>query len=297
MKQPGTCPTRRVFASSPLLTFVLITFGVTWIGWVPVAILSHVRDSRILANPLVSLSPFAFGPTAAGIIVTGMTEGRAGVRRLMRRVVAWRVRIGWYLVVLFLPLMTFLLAGYLKAAVSRVPMDFTHTAIRVQYPDLSPLVLLVPALIAGVLWGPINEEIGWRGYALPYLQRRLSPFVASIVLGIMWGLWHLPLFWIKGMVQSEMPIFAFMVSILVNTFLYTWVHNNTSGSILMAIIMHNTFNTFTAYVPIAPIDWWTILVTATVVAAAVLSGPKAWFKTSVDDDLRQQIGRMFNDAG
>jgi membrane protease YdiL (CAAX protease family) len=92
--------------------------------------------------------------------------------------------------------------------------------------------------------GPLGEELGWRGYALPRLSAAQTPLIASIIVGILWGLWHLPLFWIRDSIQADIPIAWFMVSIVAESILYTWVYRHTQGSVLLVGLFHAAINTW-----------------------------------------------------
>jgi len=110
--------------------------------------------------------------------------------------------------------------------------------------QLMPQIMVI-ALIA------VGEEIGWRGYALPWLQQRYSALTASLILGVVWGFWHYPGSLIGVAVPSGMPFSAFMLWVVLATILMTWVYNHTQ-SILLAIIMHATANAAFNYLPLLP---------------------------------------------
>ncbi|MEJ5293002.1 MAG: CPBP family intramembrane glutamic endopeptidase [Candidatus Methanosuratincola sp.] len=104
--------------------------------------------------------------------------------------------------------------------------------------------LIIPFAFAYIflLGGPLQEEFGWRGYALEVLQQKWSAFASSAVLGAVWGAWHLPLFYIQGTIQSQTPIWGFFVLIISGAFLFTWIYNNTGGSVLAVMIYHTMNN-------------------------------------------------------
>ncbi len=253
----------------PLVTFVLLAFGIAWVGWIPAALFGPIP------SPLYTLSLNACGPTLAALIVTGLTDGREGLRRLWRRVIAWRFGARCYLFILVSPALLFTAGGLLRSWLGGEPFAWSNAAVYGQAP-INPWLLLPVLLVTGLIIGPLNEEIGWRGFALPHLQRRRSPLVATLILGVLWGAWHLPLFYVAGMSQAAQPILPFLVSVLVNSFFYTWLHNHTGGSILPAILLHDTFNTSSAYVPAAPSEWPVIGVTALAVLLIILSNRSSW---------------------
>ena len=106
---------------------------------------------------------------------------------------------------------------------------------------------LIGMLLMALIVGPLAEEFGWRGFALDPLQARWSSLSASFIVGIFWWAWHIPLFFMSGMLQSEWGLgtasfWAFAVTVLALSILYTWVFNNTKCSILSAILLHFMYN-------------------------------------------------------
>ena len=149
-------------------------------------------------------------------------------------------------------------------------------------PELSalfnPLSIAVAFVFIFFLGGPFQEEWGWRGYALDRLQAKWSAFSSSIVLGVLWGSWHLPLFFISGSIQSQTPFWGFMILITCGTTLFTWIWNNTGGSILAVMLFH-TMNNLSFFVfPTLETSYGGLylLVLNVVLAAAILMawGPK-----------------------
>jgi membrane protease YdiL (CAAX protease family) len=226
----------------PLTSYFAIAFLGTW---VVEAIFLLSRDGLGLLpyrSPLeqfttVSIGTFS-GPAMGAFVVTAVIEGKEGVARLARRIVLWRAGLIWYLFVLVgLPaiqtLGTIVLPGVLASA----------TAMSV-LPELASYAVffVYPALIIG---GPLGEEIGWRGFALPRLQEKFGPMMASLLLGVLWAFWHWPI-WISG--QWAQPtlgnIATYIFWITAANFIYTWVFNNTRGSILMAILVHASMDAF-----------------------------------------------------
>jgi len=176
--------------------------------------------------------------------MTGVTEGRAGIGRLLRRFVLWRVGLGWYLFVLvgipaILVLSVIVLPGVLGS--------FQGLA------TLAPLPLLFLAVYGFFLSGPLGEEPGWRGFALPRLQSLHGPLVGSLILGVLWSLWHLPLFFTPWNTLTTFNIVVFVLATTCLSIIYTWVFNNTKGSLLIAILLHWSFDLSTLIVaPLFP---------------------------------------------
>ena len=230
-----------LLARYPLTSFFVMAYAFAWIVELPV-VLSETGTGLLpytLPKPVVAILIIAAtftGPTVAAFIMTGVTEGRAGIRRLLRRYVQWRVGIQWYLFVLLGIPVIVLLGGIVVPG-----------ALESFQPIILPLLLAYPLafLMTFLLGGPLGEEPGWRGFALPRLQRRNGPLVGSIILGVLWAFWHFPLFW-SGVwtppTLANMVMFVVMITAL--TIIMTWVFNHANGSLLITMLMHASFNTF-----------------------------------------------------
>lgn len=245
---------RRLIAARPLTAYFALAFGLMWLFVLPLG-LSRSHGSGLLpfdlsdalGSALYLLGTFA-GPTVAALIVTGVEEGRAGVVRLLKRVAQWRARPRWYLVALGVNLLIWLLSyaallgpAVLVAAVTRWPLL---------------LSTFLPLVAFGIILPSIAQEPGWRGFALPRLQRRFGPIGASLALGTLHGLWHLPALMTVNFGPLPLANYVpFMLTAALATFIYTWVYNNTGGSILLAILLHAASN--------ASVGWLTALLSET----------------------------------
>jgi membrane protease YdiL (CAAX protease family) len=169
-----------------------------------------------------------FGPAAAAIIVTAITDGPTGVRALYQRVAIWRVGPRWYAVALGLPALLSLGVVGLSLALG-APAE-------VRFNELSPLALILFFLVIG-------EELGWRGYALPRLQTRYGALGASLILGLLWAGWHLPNQLIPGLEFYSYGFGAFALYVVPMTVLFTWLARETRASVLLAWLFHGAINT------------------------------------------------------
>ena len=229
-------PYKGLLARHPLVFFFIFAYAGTWLLEMPYILSEDGSGLLPYSSPLlIWTSPVTIftGPFLAAFIMTGVTEGRAGIGRLLRRFVLWRVGLGWYLFVLIvIPLILVLSVIVLPGALG----SFQGLA------TLAPLPLLFLAVYVFFLSGPMGEEPGWRGFALPRLQALHGPLVGSLILGVLWGLWHLPLFFTPW---NELTTFNVVVYVLATTcfsIIYTWVFNNTKGSLLIAILLHWSFD-------------------------------------------------------
>ncbi|WP_022883612.1 CPBP family intramembrane glutamic endopeptidase [Glaciibacter superstes] len=222
----------------PLISFFVIAFALAWLIEVPLALSANGILPFTLPEPAIAITIAiaTFAPTASAFIVTGLTEGKAGVVGLLRRYVRWRAGIQWYLFV-FLGIPAIVLMGAIV-----VP-----GAIASFHPVIAPLLAAYPLafLMTFLLGGPLGEEPGWRGFALPRLQEATGPLVGSVILGVLWALWHFPLFWSGVWTPPTLPnMVMFIVMITALTIIMTWVFNHVNGSVLITMLMHATFNTF-----------------------------------------------------
>jgi uncharacterized protein len=220
-------------ASADLAAYFVLAHALSWLILVPAG-LGLLPDSS--ASVLAWLPPF--GPAVAAFVVTGLTGGRPAVRQLLRRLVQWRVGVGWYLLVLIgIPLVE-LLGAF--AVLGTVPLEDLAQNWPVIFASYLPAVLYV-AIFTGM-----GEEPGWRGFALPRLQDRHGPLVGTAVLSVIWAAWHLPNVLFGG--WTGLSFSLWMALTLASAFIYTWVYNNTGGSILLAALLHGAINGGTALV-------------------------------------------------
>ncbi|MEM2893985.1 MAG: type II CAAX endopeptidase family protein [Candidatus Bathyarchaeia archaeon] len=220
-----------------LCLFFLVTFIFSWLFWVPQALVSMglLSIPSIFVGFLFSpFNPAAFGPFISAFFLTYLGEGRRGVVNLLKRGLDYKFKRRWYIpIFLFFPIITG--CALLLAILSGEAI-----------PELSvlsnPLMVAIGFVYIFFLGGPFQEEWGWRGYALDRLQARYTSLVSSLLLGVIWGAWHLPLFFISGTIQSQTPIWGFMILIICGTILFTWIYNNTGGSILAVMLFHTMNN-------------------------------------------------------
>src|SRR5207249_1526063 len=184
--------------------------------------------------PMLTSVLGTFGPSLAAVILFSVTAGKKGVAALLWRLVLWRVSLQWYAFVLLWPAILSLAASGLAMLFGSAAPDFAHppilrfASLPSEVKGIGLLVLLPIAFLQQFFLGSsMGEELGWRGYALPRLQARQSALLASIVLGLLWGLWHLPLFLTQGDARASIPFEWWMAGIVLAAIVYTWVYNHT----------------------------------------------------------------------
>lgn len=224
-------------ARHPLVAYFAIAFAGTWALGIPMALsngfnLFPLPDVTFL---LMFILAIYTGPFLAALLVTRAVEGRAGVRRLFRRAVQWRVGLPWYLAALFSFLLIWLVAYSLlmNGAPLRELLD-------------NPLLLVaafLPWLLQGLIIPSLGEELGWRGFAFPRLQAQNGPVIGTLILGALQGLWHLPMLFtpLLGPFSLE-KLITFVLTAIGAVFLYNWVFNNARGSVWIAILIHAASN-------------------------------------------------------
>lgn len=222
-----------------LVGYFALAFGLSWLGWLPVVLAKNGLGVLPITLPFTLfavLTTFG-GPTVAAFVMTGVTEGRTGVRTLLRRYTQAKFGIGWYaLIVLGVPF-AFLLAS--KVALGAAPWH-TLTAKAPLFVNAYPLLL-----IFSLFTGPLGEEPGWRGFALPRLQMKLGPVAGSLVLGVLWATWHAPLFLLPewhGTGPVGPFVLAFFGWVVPFSIIMTWIYNRTGGNLVASILAHDALN-------------------------------------------------------
>ena len=252
-------PSKGLLARHPLVFFFIIAYAGTWLFELPYVLSEYGSGLLPFSSPvLLWTSPISIfvGPFLAAFVMTGVTEGRAGVRRFLRRFVLWRVGLRWYLFVLVGVLALFVLSLIVLPGVLG-----SFQGLGALLPPLSLLGWFVYAFFPG---GALGEEPGWRGFALPRLQSLHGPLLGSLILGPLWGLWHLPLFFTPWNELTALNVVGYILTTTCLAIMYTWVFNNTKGSVFIAVLLHATFNWTTVAVgPLFPapiIDEYGLLV-------------------------------------
>jgi uncharacterized protein len=182
----------------------------------------------------------SFGPMTAALLLTGLTEGQDGMRDLLRRIFKWRVAGRYYAFAILGPMGLFALAYLLNRIVTGVWPDLSLLG----QPDYLPTITPLGTLALWLFTYSLGEETGWRGFALPHLQKNRPATTATLILALFWACWHLPAFFYRDtyidLGTLGFPMFAF--SILFTTMVFTWLYNSTGGSVWMAILFHAVFN-------------------------------------------------------
>lgn len=219
----------------PVLFFYLLAFAISWLGWLPMVFASH--GVPWLQHPvfrMLLLLPAA-GPTLAAVIVQRVLVGRTETGVWFRSLWRWRIKRKWIIVAIGLPAVTVLAARGLAQA-------FHLPGVRLS-PDEDRMGLGMSAFLIALvsnLW----EEVGWRGFALPRIQSQYFAWCATVIVGILWALWHVPLWVWKGNPMSQYSFAMWSISTVASAFVYTWSYNSTHGSVFIVALYHVLGNTY-----------------------------------------------------
>jgi uncharacterized protein len=212
-------------ARHPLLSFFVLSYSI--MSAVTFIYLAGVA----LPYPLVWFLQ-VFSPSISAVILCGFLGGQSAIRGLLAGFTRWRVGLRWYLAALFLALGPLAIAG-VYIALGNPPRGLD--------PSLTPLVLM-GNLIFTLASGPLSEEAGWRGFALPRLQERYSAAKSSVILGVVWCCWHIPLYFMPDSSQRGIPFPIYLLLVVLLAVFFTWIYNNTRGSLVLTALSHFCFN-------------------------------------------------------
>jgi membrane protease YdiL (CAAX protease family) len=235
---------RKFVARHPLPSYFVLSFGLTWLAWLPFVLSEsgldvlewHIPRLFGSAQTLGMLPGAYLGPITSAFVVTALADGRPGLTRWVHRLVRWRVPFRWYALVLI---------GVPAAAVA---ITFALPGAWSGPHPPSKLILLayLPVLALQVVTTGVAEEPGWRDFAQPRLQARFGPLTGSLILGPLWGAWHLPLFFTEWAgwpdVSWVMPA-EFLVCTTFLSIVLTWVFNRTGESLPLVMLLHANVNT------------------------------------------------------
>ena len=215
-----------VVAQYPLASFFILAIFITWLLALP---------SFFFELPF---KPFqtagAYGPLLAAVIVSA-AQGRDELKSLFSRMTHFRFGLRWYLLAIFGNVLLYLLVTGLSGAPLMQSLADKWILI---------FTLYMPILLTAYIINPIGEETGWTGFALPRLQQRFKPWLAAVILGVLWAIWHLPAFWVPSEMGAFNPLnfIFFVLSSIFIRIVWTWVTNNARGSGIAGILLHASSN-------------------------------------------------------
>lgn len=244
----------------PIVWFYILAFSISWLGMISIVLVSRGIAPFYRPYFLILSIFYAIGPALAAVIVSRVAHGKTGVQNFLKRLIRWRVGLVWYIIAVLSPVVLLTVAQVITKL-----LGLTET---IPTPQGNLYFYAIFAFAVNFL-GNTCEEIGWRGFALPHLQKRYNAVLATLIVGILWALWHLPLLFLVGNPMSEYP-FLWLVIIVADAFIYTWLYNSTKGSILPVALFHGAGNIFGAFITgVSPIAYAIVTCVVAIVLIAV----------------------------
>lgn len=249
-EQPATIERRGIFGvmgRHPLLSFFVLANTLSWIAWIPYVLSNNglgVWDfwfpTVLGTSQLLGMLPGAYlGPIGSALLITAITGGTAGLRQWGARLWRWRVRWYWYAITL------------LGVPAALILTGIAASGGRFLAPSLTAIALYLPLLVLQMITTGLAEEPGWRDFALPRLQHHFGPMRAALILGPLWALWHMPLFFTEwgGWPDADWtrPV-AFTVFCIAFNIVMSWVFNSTGQSLPLAMLAHVSVNNFVSVI-------------------------------------------------
>lgn len=242
----------------PLVLFFILAFALPWFVWGT----TIAQNAGLISWHIPESLAFWIGLPLATYGTAALTGRWPAVKDLLLRLIRVKVNVIWYVVAIVLPV------ALVAIIVAVAPLIGQQAQVGVALPVSG----LIGAILLNVWMWLITEETAWRGYALPRLQRRFNPLVASLVLGALWGLWHLPLFFIADSFQAQIPLVGFLVSTVATSVIIGWVFNHARGSVLIVALLHGLTDVaiaFSGVMTSGSVLFWSFVGLQVVVAAAV----------------------------
>lgn len=217
-------------------TFFILTFLISWSLWGLVFLTGSMKS--LIPSGLTGVFALlvGFGPFFSASIIIKVSGN--SIRSWLRQIVTWRLKLRWYFVALGLPLLSFTIIGVIYSL-------YKDTSY-LKGMEFEMLLFLIPLFFWNTLLGGGQEELGWRGFALPKLQNKYGALKSSLILGFFHSIWHLPMIFIANSYQANTSFILYTVSVTAGAVLYTWLYNST-GSVLIAMILHGAGNTFPTF--------------------------------------------------
>jgi membrane protease YdiL (CAAX protease family) len=254
--------------------YFIIAFTFSWIIWLP-GLLAARGMFELPIPELVLAGIGAFGPFVSAFYLTRRNQGKKGVKTLIKRALNFRIPLKWLAAIFVIHLAVTAAARHLYIWRGGELPDSPILG--------SPVAIIILFLVLFFFGGSVNEEFGWRGYALDRIQLKYSALLSSVILGLLWGLWHLPLFFFQSLSQSYMSFWIFLGWTCALAVLMTWFHNNNGGNILVALLFHTMGNLSASVFPFfsaekgadqTPLLFATALYSAVALLVAIIAGPK-----------------------
>jgi membrane protease YdiL (CAAX protease family) len=227
--------------------FFLLTFAYSWIIWIP-----SVLDGLGIELPfsganysMVVVIIGAFAPLLAALTLVAREGGWKGVKTFFGQALDFHIKPVYWILALVLPLVIHVLSHYLALALG---LDVANTLFPADSP-VAPIILAIPYFFLMLVIGGGQEEFGWRGYAQAPLQEKIGVIPASLVIGVIWGIWHLPLWFMAGDLHSAYSFLAFVMMTTSISLMYAWLYNSSGKKLIVVMFFHAMNNTAAPLLP------------------------------------------------
>ncbi len=227
--------------------FFLLTFAYSWVIWIP-SVLDGIGIKLpfdVTGYSIVVVIIGAFAPLLATLTLVGREGGWNGIKTFFGQVLDFHIKPVYIIVALALPLLIHLIAHYLALALG---LDVAKTLFPSEV-SVAPIVLAIPYFFLMLILGGGQEEFGWRGYAQEPLQEKIGVIPASLVIGLIWGIWHLPLWFMAGDLHSAYSFLAFVMMTTSISIIYAWLYNSSGKNLIVVIFFHAMSNTAAPLIP------------------------------------------------
>jgi hypothetical protein len=216
-----------------ILIFIILVLGLSYlVFWGPIAFLK-LRTANLVEGKVYNLTAFiffligGFVPSIVGIFLTKIYDRKSGLKHLLKSAIDVKIGNQAFVIIIAYPI----IVGTLQLIINSLSGGSF---------DYSQFIKQLPAIIPLIILGPLSEEFGWRGFLQKRVNNEFSPILGSIVIGITWSLWHLPLFFMLGTSQHDfnIPFFPFMVAVTSSSFIYTYIYIKSNESLFSALMLH-----------------------------------------------------------
>lgn len=222
------------FKKHEIIVYLIMTFLFTWIFW----IIAFTSTSLSL-NGLFRIVG-SFIPSIMSIIFAGYYYGVNGIKKLLKKLTIWRINLLFYAFVFLYTAMSIYIPSFICSIIGvnyKIHINNNISSFQLT----SPLTILICFFAVMIFGGPVGEELGWRGFVLPKLQKKLNPLISSIILGTIWASWHIPMFYFR-VPGYDISFISYLLETIWLTILFTWLYNSTKGSLLIVILYHSFDN-------------------------------------------------------
>jgi len=222
-----------------IVSYFILAYAISWAIEIPLA--ASTQGLLRVPVPLALHYLASFGPMISALILTAVIDGKKGIRELLTGLLKWRVGLSWIFISILAPIALFVIAAIVGYMTNGTLPDL-YLLGEVDY---LPYLGVLGAFLLWFFTFGLGEELGWRGYALPRLQKDHTSLKATLILGVVWAFWHLPAFFYKDTyiamgLTGGLPLL--LISILAASIVFTWIYNSTQGSLLMVILFHALFD-------------------------------------------------------